>query len=206
MVRVKICGITSRQDAFAALDAGADALGFNMIATSPRRISPPAARAIIRALPPLVTPVGVFAGAGPGAIRTQAAFCGFALAQVHGDEPPGLVGRIARSLDVLKVIRVRDARDIAAAAQFRRARLLLFDAYAPGRLGGTGATFQWTLLRRHRPRTPFLLAGGLTPANVAEAVRTVRPFGVDVASGVESSPRKKDVRKVRAFIRAAKHV
>jgi phosphoribosylanthranilate isomerase len=116
------------------------------------------------------------------------------------------VGRVAASLPVIKAIRVRGAGDIAGARAYRRASLLLFDAYEVARLGGTGKRFPWSLLRRHRPGTPFLLAGGLTPANVAAAVRAVRPYGVDVASGVESAPRRKDRRKVMRFIRAAKGV
>ena len=125
--------------------------------------------------------------------------------QVHGDETPGNVGTLAKSLPVIKVIRVRSAADIRRAASFGRATMLLFDSYDRTRLGGTGSSFDWKLLCRHRLRLPFLLAGGLTPANVAAAVRAVRPYGVDVASGVESGPGRKDRRKVQRFIRAAKN-
>ena len=205
MVKVKICGITSRKDAFLALDAGADALGFNLIPSSRRYIAPPAARAIVAALPPFVTPVGVFANTASGIVRRQAAFCGFDLAQLHGDETPGEVGALAKSLPVIKAIRVRAAADIRRAASFVRAKLLLFDSFDRTRLGGTGATFDWKLLRRPKGGLPFLLAGGLTPANVAEAVRAVRPYGVDVASGVESVPGRKERGRLERFIRAAKN-
>ncbi len=204
MVRVKICGLTTRADAFAAVDAGADALGFMLVASSPRRITPAAARAIVRALPPLVTPVGVFLDEAPAAVAARAAFCEFGLVQLHGAESPAAVARIGRTVPVMKVIRVRDARDIARAGRYRRAALRMFDTFDPAAAGGTGRRFDWGLLRRARPPRPWLLAGGLTPANVAGAVRCTRPYGVDVSSGVESSPGRKDARKVARFIREAK--
>ena len=200
-VRVKICGVTSRRDAFAAVDAGADAVGFNFHRASPRCVTPALARSIVRALPPLVTPVGVFVDRPASDVRRICRTTGIRLAQLHGDEPPAAL-RALEPLPVMKAIRVRDRGCVRSAAWYGRAALLLFDAYDASAYGGSGHRFNWALLKGFR--RPFLLAGGLTPANVARAVRAVRPFGVDVASGVESRPGIKDHRKMRSFVRSAK--
>ncbi len=200
-VRVKICGLTSRRDAFAAVEAGADALGFNFHPASPRCVTPAFARAVVRSLPPFVAPVGLFVNRP---VRDVAAICraaGLRMAQLHGDEPVPDIRRLA-PLPVMKVIRVRDRQSVLRARRYGRAALRLFDAYDERAFGGTGRRFNWALLKG-APR-PFMLAGGLTPANVRRAVRTVRPYGVDVSSGVERAPGIKDHAKMRAFIRAAK--
>lgn len=202
MVRVKICGITSRVDAAAAVAAGADALGFNFAEGSPRRVPPSAAREIIRGLPPFVTAVGVFTDLRPKVIRAIRDHCRLGGVQLHGAVTRHLVAKIKVGA-VLRVIRVRSRADVREADRFRVAAVL-FDAPHPSLAGGTGTRFDWSLLRSGLPRTPVFLAGGLTPGNVAEAVRTVRPYGVDVASGVERAPGRKDHAKLRRFIREAK--
>lgn len=201
MVKVKICGITSRRDAWAALDAGADALGFVLHPLSPRRVTPVAARAIIRTLPPLVLPVGVFVNRRASEIRKLAAVCGFKLVQLHGDEPPSVVDQVG--LPVMKALRVQSTADVAQARRYRVA-LYLFDSCDPVKQGGTGRRFPWKFLRGVNLRAPFLLAGGLAPGNVRTAVRAVRPFGVDVSSGVERAPGVKDPALLKQFIWAAK--
>src|SRR5688572_11913500 len=200
-VRVKICGVTSRRDALAAVDAGADAVGFNFHPASPRRVTPAFARSVVRSLPPFVTPVGLFVNRPAREVAAVCRAAGLRMAQLHGDEPASDILRLA-PLPVMKVVRVRDRRAVLGARRYRRAAMLLFDTYDRRVAGGTGKTFHWALLRG-APR-PFLLAGGLTPANVHRAVRLVRPYGVDVASGVERSPGVKDGKKMRAFVRAAK--
>ena len=202
MVRVKICGVTSRKDAFAAVEAGADAIGFNFAPESPRRISVSGAAAISRSLPALVGRVGLFVNVPASRIRQAVRAAGLTMAQLHGEESPAAV-RAVRGLAVMKVFRVRGPADVAAARRYRCA-FRLFDAWAPGRRGGTGRTFPWALLRRADRSVPFFLAGGLTPDTVRRAVRGVRPWGVDVSSGVESRPGVKDHRLMRAFVRAAK--
>lgn len=201
MVKVKICGITSRRDAWAALDAGADALGFVLHPASPRVVSPAAARAIIRTLPPLVVPVGVLVNRSVREIRALSAGCGFTLAQLHGDEPPALAHQAG--VPVMKAFRVRGAADVAQARRYDVA-LYLFDSFSPVSQGGTGISFPWKLLKGMRLRKPFLLAGGLTPGNVRSAVALVRPFGVDVSGGVERAPGQKDPVRMKRFVREAK--
>lgn len=183
------------------MDAGADAVGFNFHRPSPRCVTPAFARAVVRALPAFVTPVGLFVNRSPAEVGRICRAAGLRAAQLHGDEPPSVVRALA-PLPVMKVIRVRDRASVRAAFRFAGADLVMFDAYDPLVRGGSGRRFAWGLVRGF-PR-PFLLAGGLTPANVASAVRAVRPFGVDVASGVECAPGIKDHRKMRSFIRAAK--
>jgi len=200
-VRVKICGITRLEDALAAARLGADALGFNFWPGSKRFITPAAARAIVRALPPFVTPVGVFVDAGRDELLSAAAVSGVQVLQLHGDEPPEL----ARSLPmpILKAIRVAGPASLEAMDRWPSAAGFLLDAPAPG-YGGSGQTFDWAVAADAARRATVLLAGGLTPANVAEAIRAVRPFAVDVASGVEASPGVKDAALVAAFLAAAR--
>lgn len=200
-VRVKICGLTSRRDAFAAVDAGADAVGFNFHPSSPRVVTPAFARSVVRSLPPFVTPVGLFVNRPAAEVARVCRFAGLRLAQLHGDEPPSVI-RTLHPLPVLKVVRVRDRKSVRSADRYAAAALLMFDTFDPAVRGGSGRRFNWKLLNGFR--RPFLLAGGLTPANVASAVRTVRPFGVDVASGVERRPGIKDHAKMSAFVRSAK--
>jgi phosphoribosylanthranilate isomerase len=199
-VKVKICGITRVEDALEAARLGADALGFNFWPRSKRYVAPAEARAIVRRLPPFVTAVGVFVDASREEILRAADASGIRVAQLHGDEPPELCASLP--LPVLKALRIADGHALAALAAYEVSGFLL-DAPSPG-YGGSGATFDWSLAAEAAAVVPVVLAGGLTPENVAEAVRVVRPWGVDVASGVERSPGVKDLDKVRRFIEAAK--
>jgi phosphoribosylanthranilate isomerase len=200
--RVKICGLTRLEDALAAVRLGADALGFNFWPGSKRYLAPAAAREIIRALPPLVTTVGVFVDPTRDEAMAAAAVSGVQVLQLHGDEPPEACARLP--LPVLKAIRVGGPEALALLDRYAGAVAgFLLDADSAG-YGGSGQTFDWGLAALAAARAPVVLAGGLTPANVAEAVRAVHPWGVDVASGVESAPGLKDLHLVSRFIRAAK--
>jgi len=203
-VRVKVCGITSIEDAVMAVEAGADALGLMFYERSPRKISIETASAIKNALPPFVVKVGVFADATENVIRT-AALSGLNALQFHGNETPEFVKRFSPTTTI-KAFRIQNAASLAQLVAYNTSAWLL-DSYTPAQLGGTGTTFNWDLaLQARKLGRPIILAGGLTPENVAEAVRKVRPYGVDVSSGVESAPGKKDPAKVAAFIQAAKSV
>lgn len=203
-VKVKICGITNLPDGMAAAEAGADALGFVFYDQSPRRISVEAAAGLIRQLPPFVMKVGVFVNAPEDRVVHAIRECGLNLLQFHGEESPDYC--LQFGLMSMKALRIRDAASLQALLGYHTDAWLL-DAYAPDKPGGTGETFNWDLAREARDwGRPIFLAGGLTPENVAEAVRRARPYGVDVSSGVEAAPGRKDHAKVRAFIRAAKMV
>lgn len=200
-VKVKICGITSLLDARAAVEAGADALGFIFYPKSPRHISIEAAAEIIRELPPFVSRVGVFVNSPPGEIEL-AHSRGINVAQLHGDE----TSEFARALllPVIKAARVKDRPSIEVLRGFPASTYLL-DSYTPGQQGGTGEKFNWDLAIEARSLAkPIILAGGLTPENVADAVAKVAPYAVDVSSGVESSPGVKDHQKIKNFIARAK--
>ena len=198
--RVKICGVTRLEDALLAARLGTDALGFNFWPGSKRYVHPEAARAIVRALPPLVTAVGVFVNPTRDEVLRAVEASGITVAQLHGDEPPELCASLP--CPVIKAIRV-SGRDALAALAAYDVQGLLLDAPAPG-YGGSGTTFDWALAAEVAASRLILLAGGLGPDNVAEAIRAVRPWGVDVASGVEASPGVKDPEKLRRFIDAAK--
>lgn len=197
MTRVKICGITNLADARLAVDAGADAIGF-VFAPSPRQISPAAAEAICRALPPLVLRVGVFVDAALDELCAPLVAGWLDVVQLHGQETRDRVREIPGR--VLKRVHVAADDDVATL----RARCAAYDAATilldPG--AGSGKTFDWTLARDLG--RPVVLAGGLTPDNVAEAIRSARPYAVDVASGVEAAPGRKDPEKIRAFVARAK--
>ncbi len=199
MVRVKICGVTSLRDARCAVEAGAFAIGFNFHPPSPRYIEPEAAGRIAAALPPEVWRVGVFVDRERSEIERIAATAGLSAIQLHGAEAPGLC--LDWAIPVIKAGRVRERTDVERLAAYP-VELILVDAYVEGVHGGTGVRFDWRLLEGVE-RKRLILAGGLTPENVAEAVRTVRPFAVDVASGVEVSPGVKDPEKVKRFIHHA---
>jgi phosphoribosylanthranilate isomerase len=201
MTRVKICGVTSVEDALMCVEAGADAIGVNFAPGSPRRIALELARRIVAALPAKVIKVGVFVDATESELRDTVERVGLGCVQLHGDESPELVAAFLPH--AYKALRVRGREALALAARYPGDHILL-DAYVPGVAGGTGATFDWTLAAELALIRQVTLAGGLTPANVAAAVREVRPFCVDVASGVESAPGRKDQAKVRAFIEAAR--
>jgi len=201
-VKVKICGVTNFADALAAVDAGADALGFMFYAPSPRCVTHERASEIIRELPPFVAKVGVFVNPTENEVRQAITECALDTLQFHGEEPPEFCRRFG--LKVIKAFRIRDAESLRATAAYP-AEAWLLDSYVAGQLGGTGARFNWDLATEAaRVHRSVILAGGITPENAAEAVRKVRPYGLDVSSGVESAPGKKDAVKVRAFITAAK--
>ncbi|MEW6352206.1 MAG: phosphoribosylanthranilate isomerase [Thermodesulfobacteriota bacterium] len=199
MVRVKICGITTIEDAMAAVGAGADALGF-VFAPSPRRVSPDRARAIVRELPPFVITVGVFVNAGLEEIRAIRAFCKLGLVQLHGSESEDFVNQLGSG--TIKALRV--GSDTVVRPESYAGATLLLDTYSPSAAGGTGTTFDWSLAAEVARSRPVILAGGLTPENVADAIRTVSPYGVDVSSGVEIEPGRKDHEKISRFVRRAK--
>jgi phosphoribosylanthranilate isomerase len=198
--RVKICGITRLDDALAAVDLGADALGLNFWPGSKRFIAPADARAIVRRLPPFVAAVGLFVNPTREEVLRALDASGAGVVQLHGDESPELCASIP--FPVVKAIRVSDARALAALASYD-VRAFLLDAPCTG-YGGSGTSFDWKLAAGAAREVPLILAGGLHPGNVAEAIRTVRPWAVDVASGVESAPGVKDPEKMRLFIERAK--
>ena len=201
-VKVKICGITNLADALLAAEAGADALGFVFCEQSPRCVSIDAAAEIIRGLPPFLVKVGVFVNAPTDLVYRGIAECGFNLLQFHGDETSEYC--VQFGLMSMKAFRIRDQNSLLDLPKYHTDAWLL-DAYAPDKPGGTGQRFNWELAVQARDLgRPIFLAGGLTAENVGEAVRLVRPYAVDVSSGVEAAPGKKDHEKVRAFIREAK--
>jgi phosphoribosylanthranilate isomerase len=198
-IRIKICGITRVEDGLAAARAGADAIGLVFADKSPRRIDPDQARAISDALPPFVTTVALFVNASAEAVRATIARVRPHCLQFHGEEPPDYCA--AFGLPWLKAVRVRPGVDLLQfAAHYAGAQGLLLDAYCPTAHGGTGERFDWGLIPAHLPR-PVVLAGGLTPANVGEAVRFAKPWAVDVSSGVEAAPGIKDAAKIAAFVK-----
>jgi len=202
MVKVKICGITSLEDALTAIDAGADALGFVFYSRSPRHVTPEQAAEIIGRLPPFVQTVGLFVNEEPAVVNTTADRCALDLIQLHGEETPGYCDSIRRR--IIKAFRVKDSSTLDLLARYTVSGYLL-DAWSPVAHGGTGQTFNWEIAaeaskRGHR----IVLAGGLTPDNVAESIRQTCPYGVDVSSGVEAGPGRKDAGKVRLFIEQAR--
>ncbi len=202
-VRVKICGITSVADALAAVAAGADALGFMFYPPSPRYLTVDAALAITRELPPFVARVGVFVDADEDRIVETAKRVGLDTVQLHGSETSELAARLT-AYRVVKAMRMEGPAAFERLAGFREVAWLL-DSYVAGSFGGTGQTFNWDLAcEAVRRGGKVILAGGLTVDNVARAVAAVGPYAVDVSSGVESSPGRKDPAKVRDFIAAAK--
>jgi phosphoribosylanthranilate isomerase len=202
--RIKICGITSVADGIAAAEAGADMIGLMFYERSPRNISHASAAEISRALSPFVVKVGVFVNPTEDSVLRAIGECGVTLLQFHGEETPEFCAQFAAMS--MKAFRVRDPASLDALPNYSTDAYLL-DAYSADSHGGTGAKFNWNLaVEAKRHGKPIFLAGGLTPENVAEAIRKVQPFGVDVSSGVESAPGKKDHAKIRAFVHAAKSV
>jgi phosphoribosylanthranilate isomerase len=204
--RVKICGITNPGDALAATQAGADAVGLNFYAKSPRSITPAAAHEILRGLPPFVQPVALFVNETWSHIaECLARMPTVTTVQVHGDalEPCPLGVRWIPAFAVQDRASLKRVRAFVQRCEANPPAAVLVDAHVPGSYGGTGQTAPWDLLAGFDAGVPLILAGGLNPSNVGDAIRRVRPYAVDVASGVESSPGKKDSDKMRAFCQAA---
>ncbi|HEY6874656.1 MAG TPA: phosphoribosylanthranilate isomerase [Geobacteraceae bacterium] len=201
MIRAKICGITNGEDALQAVEAGADALGFVFHEKSPRRVSPEQAAAIVKALPPFVQAVGLFVNADLAFVNATLDRCRLDLAQLHGDEPPEYCDQVNRR--VIKAFRIKGIESLDPIKNYRVAGYLL-DAWSPAAYGGTGTSFNWEVAKMAEKYGPVILAGGLTPENVRQAVESVAPYAVDVSSGVESAPGRKDHVKVAEFIRRAK--
>ncbi len=210
-VRVKICGITTVEDAIMAAGAGADAIGFVFHEKSPRYIGPPEVRDIVMKLPPFITTVGVFVNEDLGRVREIASEAGLGAVQLHGAETPTYCASMG--ISVIKAFRVRGEEDLEALGSYEgKVSAFLLDTYKKGLMGGTGETFDWNLALKASKReikgalkpTPLIISGGLKPHNVAMAVKKVRPYAVDVSSGVESGPGRKDRDKVLRFIREAK--
>lgn len=210
MFLVKICGITSIEDARAVVEAGADAIGLNFYAKSARYLQPQIEEAVAAALPDEIVKVGLFVNSPADEIRERFDRLGLDLIQLHGDEPPEFVAEL-QGRPVMRAFRVGDEGLDPVYKYIERTEQLgcplqavLVDSYRKGNYGGTGQTADWATVATYKATPPLVLAGGLTPQNVAEAIATVRPTAVDTASGVESSPGKKDPAAVKAFVRAAR--
>lgn len=202
VVRSKICGITRIEDALAALEAGADAIGLVFYGKSPRAVSIEQAAVILQALPPFVTSVGLFVDMPRDELQQLLQRLPLDLLQFHGDESPADCEGHGRPY--IKALRVRPGEDVAAAmAPYAGARGILLDTFVEGVPGGTGASFDWSLVPENAAK-PIILAGGLDAGNVATAIRQVRPYAVDVSGGVEASKGIKDAGKIRAFVRAVR--
>lgn len=201
MVRVKICGITNKEDARLAVEAGADALGFVFFRESPRYISHDKARAIIESVPAFVSTVGVFVNEPAWRVQEIMRITGLDVAQLHGDESPEECCKFRRAIKALRVAKINDIEHIG---QYNVSAFLL-DTYSRDSYGGTGTVFNWDIALEAKRYGNIILAGGLTPDNVADAVRHVNPFAVDVSSGVEADKGIKDPEKLRQFISRARH-
>jgi phosphoribosylanthranilate isomerase len=197
IVRVKLCGLTRLEDVLFGVELGVDAFGFNFVEGSPRRIAPDVARELCAALPPFVSRVGVFADALPRVMEATAATAGLTCLQLHGDEPPEACREIA--MPWYKAHRVGPDFLPESVSRYRSSTCLL-DAHVPGEKGGTGATFDWSVARLASMYARVIVAGGLTPGNVGDAIALARPYAVDVNSGVESAPGRKDRRLLAEFI------
>ena len=208
-LRVKICGVTTTEDVATCAEAGADAVGVNFHPGSSRYVDPRSAQPLLRSVPPLLNAIGVFVERPFRQVAAIAYQLGLRGVQVHGEPRPF---EDAFPFSVVPAFRVRDAQSLREIEAFLEAcrsagflpGAVLVDAFVEGQHGGTGKTAPWDLLKDFRPIVPLILAGGLTPDNVAEAIRVVRPAGVDVASGVENAPGRKDPRKVRDFVANAR--
>lgn len=200
-VKVKICGITNWRDAKRAVEAGADLLGFNFYPLSPRYVEPGQARRIARRLPRRVAKVGVFVNQREDVMLEIARAVGLDYLQLHGDESPDLVSRLARSVRVIKAFQVRDRFRASRLRSFSASAFLL-DGFSRSRRGGTGNTFAWGVAQRAKHYGRIFLAGGLKPENIAAAILEVRPYAVDICSGVEAVPGRKDAKRIRELMQA----
>lgn len=199
--RVKVCGTTRLKDALLAVECGADAIGFIFYKKSPRYVSAKTAKEICSKLPPFVHRVGVFVNETADNINRIADRCGLDAVQLHGDESPAFCKKIKHR--VIKVVRVKDAASLKEMSRYAVDGFLL-DTWKEDQWGGTGKVFDWELAVRAKKYGPVIIAGGLNPRNVKAAIKKVQPYGVDVSSGLERSPGKKDPRKVKAFIKAVR--
>lgn len=203
MVKVKICGITNLEDALAAVEAGADALGFNFYSKSPRCVDPEKVSKIVRSLPPFILKVGIFVNENPDKIEEIMRKTGMDLVQLHGDESPHDCERFGRK--AVKALRARQKQDEALG--YPSVSALLLDTFQEGSYGGTGKSFDWGLAEPFKKAAkPIILSGGLDPDNVTDAIRKVRPYAVDACSLLEDKPGKKNHERVRLFIKRAKEL
>jgi len=209
-IRIKMCGTTTLEDAMAAVDAGVDALGFIFYEKSPRNVDPEVVRLIIEQLPPFVDTVGVFVDRDREEVEEIIRYCRLGYAQLHGQESPKYCERLARfapPCQVLKALRVgahSRPEDVAPYTEYVKGFLL--DTYQKNMVGGTGTSFDWSLIKRLNLNKPWILAGGLTVDNVADAIKAVAPYGVDVNSGVEKRPGEKDHDLIRSFVRQVRQL
>lgn len=203
-VRIKLCGITSASDAAAAAAAGADAIGMVFWSRSPRVVGLDRAAEIARAVPPLVARVGVFVDESPQNVAATVAAVGLYVVQLHGNEDAADYRSVG--MPIVRAVSLASDEDVARAIALPAEVTVLVDAHDPEKKGGTGAMASWARAARVAAARPVMLAGGLTPANVAEAIRAVRPWAVDVSSGVESAPGRKDATKMAAFVAAVRSV
>lgn len=201
MTRVKICGITNQDDALKAAYYGAYAVGFIFYKKSPRYVSPSKARKIIETLPPFVVPVGVFVDLKENAVREICKFTRIKTVQFHGEEKPVYCKRFA-DYKIIKAFRVNDLFDFTSVIKYK-VDAYLFDTYQENVLGGTGKTFNWGLLKKQKFDKPVILSGGLTAENVKTGITEIKPYAVDISSGLEKSPGIKDASKIREFMSIA---
>ncbi len=201
--KIKICGITNIDDAIGAVTAGADALGFVFYEKSPRYVLPETVRQIVAELPPFVTTVGLFVNTAPEIVAQIMDLTGLNVAQFHGDESPQEC-RLDK-YRMIKAVRVKNIDSLAGVDSYNVSALLL-DAWSEEHYGGTGESFDWQLAKQFTGSVPLILAGGLTPENVAEAINVVNPYAVDVSSGVEKTPGHKDLQKIEKFIQQVRSV
>lgn len=200
-VKVKICGMTNLKDVKVAVDGGVDAVGFIFYKKSPRSVTMQAVREIVLELPPFVDSVGVFVNETAEQINKIADHCKLDRVQLHGDESPAFCKKIRRR--VIKVIRVKDIQSLKKLSDYPVSSFLL-DTFSEDQYGGTGKVFDWNLAYPAKKYGPIILAGGLTPINVHQAIQRIQPYGVDVCSGVESQPGIKDHKKMKAFLKNVK--
>ncbi len=201
MTRIKICGITNLEDAKMAIDYGADAIGF-VFAESKRKVTKEKVKEIVQKLPPFVTVVGLFVNETTKSIEDTCRYCCINTIQLHGDEPPDFLHHL-REFKIIKAFRIKNEEDIHHVQDYQ-ADAFLLDGYAENQRGGTGTTFNWEIVGKAKTSIPLIIAGGLTHMNVSQVIRIAHPYGVDVSSGVEMMPGKKERQLIRKFIDAVK--
>lgn len=204
-MRVKMCGFTNIDDVMKAAYNGAWAVGFVFHKKSPRYVSPSKVQRIVEALPPFVTPVGVFVDLKEGAVRNICQFTKIRTVQFHGSELPAYCKRFTRDFKVIKAFRIHDLFDFELLKSYLNVNAYLFDTYQEDAEGGTGKTFNWNLLKNQKFTKPFILSGGLNSENVIQAIQEVAPYAVDISSGIERKPGIKDHRLIKSFLTVANH-